>query len=72
MGSARNCATPFETGSDSALEQAMIERVSVAAPQSGAEALRELRSAFPESPLAQRVAALMMLARRQNRLGAFR
>jgi hypothetical protein len=35
-----------------------------------AEALKELRSACPETPLAQRVAALVMLARRQNGLDA--
>jgi hypothetical protein len=71
-GSARNGAAPSGTCNDSALEQAMIERVSMAAPQSGAEALKELRSAYPESPLAQRVAALVMLARRQNGLGPSR
>jgi hypothetical protein len=47
-------------------EQAMVETISRAAPQSGAEALKELRSAFPETPLAQRVAALVKLARQQN------
>jgi hypothetical protein len=50
----------------------MIERIGIAAPQSGAEALKALRSAFPESPLSQRVAALVMLARRQNGQSASR
>jgi hypothetical protein len=33
-------------------------------PKSTAETLRELRNAFPDSPLAERVAALKRLARR--------
>ena len=41
-----------------ALAEAMIERIRLSRPKSGAEALRELRTAFPDSPLALRVAAL--------------
>jgi hypothetical protein len=43
------------------LARAMAERIRVGS--SYAEALRELRAAFPDSPLAVRVAALAMLAR---------
>ena len=64
MGSAIDGAR--HAGSHPRLEHAMIERINTAAPQSGAEALKALRSAFPESPLALRVAALVSLARRQN------
>ena len=39
---------------------------------SGAEALRELRRAFPESPLTLRVAALNMLMRQQSRPSGYR
>jgi hypothetical protein len=41
------------------LAQTMVERIM--GTTSHAEALRELRVAFPESPLAVRVAALAML-----------
>jgi hypothetical protein len=70
MGSAIDGAR--DTGGQPFLEHAMIERIGIAAPQSGAEALKALRSAFPESPLSQRVAALVMLARRQNGQSASR
>jgi hypothetical protein len=43
------------------LAQTMVERIM--ATTSHAEALRELRVAFPESPLAARVAALALLSR---------
>jgi hypothetical protein len=43
------------------LAQAMAERVT--GTTSHADALKALRAAFPESPLAVRVAALAMLAR---------
>jgi hypothetical protein len=46
------------------LARAMAERIRAAS--SHAEALRELRAAFPDSPLTLRVAALAMLARRTN------
>jgi len=46
------------------LARAMAERIRAA--NSHAEALRELRSAFPDSPLNVRVAALAMLARRAS------
>jgi hypothetical protein len=49
-------------GTDSA--STMVERIT--GTMSHADALRELRSAFPDSPLAVRVAALAML----QRLGA--
>jgi hypothetical protein len=44
------------------LAQTMVERI--VGTTSHAEALRKLRSAFPESPLSERVAALEMLTRR--------
>jgi hypothetical protein len=44
------------------LARTMAERV--VATTSHAEALRELRTAFPDSPLAVRVAALAMVMRR--------
>jgi len=44
------------------LARTMAERI--AGASSHAEALSALRSAFPESPLTVRVAALAMLARR--------
>ena len=50
----------------------MVERIIAGGSKSGAEALKALRAAFPESPLSQRVAALVMLARQQNGQGASR
>ena len=43
---------------------AMAEYLRAARPGSGAEALRTLRRAFPDSPLTLRVAALAALMRR--------
>ncbi len=40
------------------LTQAMMDRIARLRPASTAEALRELRAAFPEIPLAARVTAL--------------
>ena len=40
------------------LTQAMMDRIARLRPASTAEALRELRSAFPDIPLAARVTAL--------------
>jgi hypothetical protein len=45
-----------------ALASTMVERITET--MSHADALKELRSAFPDSPLAVRVAALAMLWRR--------
>ena len=45
-------------GSDAFLTQAMMDRIARVSPRSGSEALRELRAAFPDSPLSLRVAAL--------------
>ena len=44
----------------------MVERIACLGPSSGAEALRQLRAAFPDSPLTLRVAALQWLLRRQG------
>jgi len=46
------------------LASAMAAHLRAARPGSGAEALRALRRAFPESPLTLRVAALAALMRR--------
>jgi hypothetical protein len=56
---------PEAPASDSVLTLAMIERIIQLHPRSGAEALRALRTAFPDSPLPLRVAALEMLMRRR-------
>jgi hypothetical protein len=42
----------------------MVDMMLRHCPKSGAAALRELRAAFPESPLTLRVAALELLRRR--------
>ncbi len=52
-----------------ALAEAMLDFIVRSDPTSGAEALRELRHAFPDSPLALRVAALNMLRLRRRREG---
>jgi hypothetical protein len=44
----------------------MVDRIIASRPRSGADALRELRAAFPDSPLTLRVAALDLLMRRQG------
>ena len=41
-------------------------------PASGAEALRHLRAAFPDSPLALRVAVLSTLMRRQGAVNGYK
>jgi hypothetical protein len=46
------------------LARSMAEHLRAARPGSGAEALRTLRSAFPNSPLTLRVTALAALMRR--------
>ena len=55
-------APPTAPEADRALAR-MVERMTEVSPRSGAEALRELRAAFPEAPLALRVAALGMVMR---------
>jgi hypothetical protein len=44
----------------------MLDWIDRQCPATGAEALRQLRAAFPDSPLALRVAALNTLIRRQG------
>jgi len=63
MGSFTEPTRAEDQDSAQALAQAMAERIGAA--KSHAEALRELRSAFPESPLALRVAALAMMMRKR-------
>lgn len=55
------CLTPL---GEADLATAMAEYLRAARPGSGAEALRTLRRAFPDSPLTLRVAALAALMRR--------
>jgi hypothetical protein len=50
--------------SEADLARDMAEHLRAARPVSGAEALRALRSAFPDSPLTARVSALASLMRR--------
>ena len=45
------------------LTQAMLDRIAQVRPASTAEALRELRAAFPQIPLAARVTALEAMRR---------
>jgi hypothetical protein len=47
-----------------ALAHSMVERIIRSGPTSHAEALKALRTAFPDSPLTVRVAALAILMRR--------
>ena len=46
------------------LAEIMLECIIQTEPKSGAEALKVLRAAFPDSPLAARVAVLNLLTRR--------
>ncbi len=59
-------ANPFAVApaGEAGLATAMAEYLRAARPGSGAEALRTLRRAFPDSPLTLRVAALGALTRR--------
>jgi len=50
----------------------MADRVMQFSPATDAEALKLLRSSFPDSPLSMRVAALNMLMQRQPVLGLTR
>ncbi len=57
-------AVPDSEPGEAEMTRAMVERILRLDPKSGAEALRQLRAAFPDAPLALRVAALGMLMRR--------
>ena len=56
---------PSVPGGDPSLAD-MVEWIGRQCPSSGTEALRQLRAAFPDSPLTLRVAALNLLIRRQG------
>jgi hypothetical protein len=56
--------TAYPMLSEADLTQAMIDRIARLHHASTAEALRELRSAFPQIPLAARVTALEAMRRR--------
>jgi len=58
-------------GGEAALAD-MLDWIDRQCPASGAEALRQLRAAFPDSPLALRVAALSTLIRRQGGENGYR
>lgn len=55
--------TSYSAVPDALLTQAMMDRIARARPASTAEALRELRAAFPESPLSARVTAVEAVRR---------
>jgi hypothetical protein len=48
---------------DAQLPTAMLQRIAASRAASSSEALREMRTAFPDVPLAVRVAALAMFRR---------
>ena len=48
---------------DAQLPMAMLQRIAASRAASSAEALRELRTAFPDTPLPLRVAALASFRR---------
>ena len=50
----------------------MLAWIDQQCPASGAEALRHLRAAFPDSPLALRVAALSTLLRRHGAVNGYK
>ena len=50
----------------------MLAWIDQHSPASGAEALRHLRAAFPDSPLALRVAALSTLMRREGAVNGYK
>ena len=50
--------------SEAELARAMAERLLAATPESDADALKVLRTAFPQTPLTVRLAALAALMRR--------
>ena len=62
-----HCAPPLapDCGVPPALDE-MVRRINDINPRSGADALRELRLAFPDSPLTLRVAALDALLRQRG------
>jgi len=77
MGRAANDSLPVHWSpsiapdSDAALTD-MLAWIDQQCPASGAEALRHLRAAFPDSPLALRVAALSTLMRRQGAVNGYK
>jgi hypothetical protein len=62
-GAMRGATEAIMRGPGSA--EAMVERIIAGGPKSGAEALKELRTAFPDSPLSLRVAALTLIRQQQ-------
>ena len=59
-------ASPPSAPSINASLAEMVDWVSRQCPTTGTEALRQLRAAFPDSPLTLRVAALNLLIRHQG------
>jgi hypothetical protein len=60
-----HASPPSAPGIEPSLAE-MVEWVGRQCPTTGTEALRQLRAAFPDSPLTLRVAALNLLIRRQD------
>jgi hypothetical protein len=64
--------SPSIAPDDEAALSDMLAWIDQHCPASGAEALRHLRAAFPDSPLALRVAALSTLMRRRGDVSHYR
>jgi hypothetical protein len=64
--------SPSIAPDDEASLSDMLAWIDQHCPASGAEALRHLRAAFPDSPLALRVAALSTLMRRRGDTSHYR
>jgi hypothetical protein len=64
--------SPSIAPDDEASLSDMLAWIDQHCPASGAEALRHLRAAFPDSPLALRVAALSTLMRRRGDVSHYR
>ena len=64
--------SPSIAPDDAASLSDMLAWIDQHCPASGAEALRHLRAAFPDSPLALRVAALSTLMRRRGDVRHYR
>jgi hypothetical protein len=64
--------SPSIAPDDEASLAEMLAWIDEHCPASGAEALRHLRAAFPDSPLALRVAALSTLMRRRGDVNGYK
>ena len=64
--------SPAIAPDDEASLSDMLAWIDHHSPASGAEALRHLRAAFPDTPLALRVAALSTLMRREGAVNGYK